>query len=97
MTPLGARSAAVPRYTAHDNPDVTIIWHNIDVRSNFTMFRKESRGPIERILIDFATVLESGVIDQVISVNASKHLFCVTLATEINKEGGVMDQIFAVL
>jgi hypothetical protein len=76
---------------------VTIIWQNIDSRSNFIMFRKESRGPIERILVDFATVLESGVIDQIISVNASKHLFCVTLATEKNKEDGVLDQILAVL
>jgi hypothetical protein len=98
LTPLGARLAAVPpRYTPHEDLDVTIIWQNIDVRSNFTMFRKESRGPIERILVDFATVLESGVIDQVISVNASKHLFCVTLVTEKNKEDGVMDQILAVL
>lgn len=96
-TPLGARSAAVPRYTEHEDFDVTIIWQNIDVRSNFTMFRKESQGPIERILVDFAKVLESGVIDQVISVNASKHLFCVTLASEKNKEDGVMDQILAVL
>jgi hypothetical protein len=42
-------------------------------------------------------VLESGVIDQVISVNASTHLFCVTFATEKNREDGVMDQILAVL
>lgn len=80
----------------HDDFDVTIIWHNIDSRSNFTMFRKESTGPIERILVDFATVLASGIIDQVISVNASKHLFCVTLVTSKNKEE-VMDQILAVL
>jgi hypothetical protein len=85
------------KYVAHESFDVTIIWQNMDSRSNFIMFRKESRGPIERILVDFATVLESGVIDQIISVNASKHLFCVTLATEKNKEDGVMDQILAVL
>jgi hypothetical protein len=97
MTPLTARLEAVPKCTAHEDLDVTIIWQNVDVRSNFTMFRKESRGPIERILVDFATVLESGVIDQVISVNASKHLFCVTFATEKNREDGVMDQILAVL
>jgi hypothetical protein len=88
---------AVGKFPAHADFDVTIIWQNIDSRSNFKMFRKESRGPIERILTDFGTVLESGVIDQIISVNASKHLFCVTLATERNKEDGVMDQILAVL
>jgi hypothetical protein len=86
-------ASAADRYESHDDYDVTIIWQNIDIRSNFIMFRKESTGPIERILMDFATVLKSGVIDEVISVNASKQLFCVTLATEKNKEDGVMDQI----
>jgi hypothetical protein len=88
---------AATRYPTHEDFDVTIIWQNMDIRSNFIMFRKESKGPIERVLVDFATVIKSGVIDQVISVNASKHLFCVTLATEKNKEDGVMDQILAVL
>jgi hypothetical protein len=85
------------KHEPHGNFDVTIIWQNIDIRSNFIMYRKESRGPIERILVDFATVLDSGVIDQIVSVNASKHLFCVTLATEKNKEDGVMDHIMAIL
>jgi hypothetical protein len=66
------------RYEGHDDFDVTIIWHDIENRSNFTMFRKKSKGPIERIRVGFAIVLESGIIDQVISVNASKHLFFVT-------------------
>jgi hypothetical protein len=82
---------------AHGDFKVIIIWHNIDSRSNFTMFRKELRAPIERILVNFAKVLESRVINQIISVNASKHLFCVTMATEKDKEDGVMDQILAVL
>jgi hypothetical protein len=88
---------AAPRYAAHEGFDVTIIWQNIDVRSDFICFRKESRGPIERILVDFAKVLASGVIDEVISVNASKHLFCVTLATKKNQDEGVNDQIYSVL
>jgi hypothetical protein len=71
-------------YTEHEDFDVTI------------MFRKESMGPIERILVNFATVLESEVIDQINSVNASKHLLYVTLATEKYKEDRVMDQILAV-
>jgi hypothetical protein len=76
---------------------VTIIWQNIDSRSNFIAFRKESRGPIERILVDFAAVLKSGVIDEIISVNASKHLFCVTLATQENQNEGADDQIYSFL
>jgi len=68
------------------------------VRSNFTIFRKESRGPIERILLDFARVVASGVFDEVISVNASKHLLCVVVATKRNRDGkdGVMEQILSV-
>jgi hypothetical protein len=60
-------------------------------------FRKESRGPIERILVDFAKVLEKGVFDEVLSVNASERLFCVTVATGKNREDGVMDAVLSVL
>jgi hypothetical protein len=88
---------AAPRYAAHEDFDVTIIWQNIDSRSDFVAFRKESRGPIERILVDFAAVLNSGVIDEIVSVNASKHLFCVKLATQKNQNEGVNDQIHSVL
>jgi hypothetical protein len=93
---------ANPRYTAvlfpkpHDDFDITIIWHNMDSRSNFICFRKESRGPIERILASFGKVMELGVFDEVMSVNASKHLFCVTVCCEKNKEDGVMDAIHSV-
>ena len=59
------------------------------------MVRKESRGPIERILMDFARVLQSGLFE-VYSVNASKHLFNVVVACEKNNEEGVTDQILSV-
>lgn len=83
-------------FAPHEDFDITTIWQNIESRSNFQIFRKESRGPVERISMDLAKVLQSGVVDPVISVNASKHLFCITLATEKNKEDGVMEQISAV-
>jgi hypothetical protein len=60
-------------------------------------FRKESEGPIERILVDFARVLEKGVFDQVVSVSASERLFCVTVSTAKGKEEGVMDAVLSVL
>jgi hypothetical protein len=88
---------AAPQFAAHEDFDVTIIWQNMDSRSDFIAFRKESRGPIGRILVDFARVLKSGIIDEIISVNASKHLFCVTLATQKNQNEGVNDQIYSVL
>lgn len=82
-------------FAPHEDFDISIIWHNLDSRSDFLTFRKESRGPIERILVDFARVLESGMFE-VYSVNASKHLFCVTVACAKNKDGGVMDLVLSV-
>lgn len=90
------RSHQSANFIPHNDFDITIIWHNVDARSNFTCFRKESRGPIERILIDFARVLETGVLEEVISVNASKYLFCVTIACPKNKNEGIMDAIFRI-
>jgi hypothetical protein len=85
-----------PGFREHEDFDVTIIWHNVYAESDFLCFRKESRGPIERILVGFGKVLESGVFEQVVSVNASKHLFCVTVVCTKNKDEGVMDAIFSV-
>jgi hypothetical protein len=81
----------------HDDFDVTIIWHNLyrGPDSNFTIFRRESRGPIERILVDFAKALETELFE-VVSVNASKNLFCVTVVCEKMKDDGVMDAVFLV-
>ena len=80
----------------HDDFDVTIIWHNLYAESDFMTFRKESQGPIARILVDFARVLELGLFEDVVSVNASKYLFCVTVICEKNREDGVMDAILSV-
>jgi hypothetical protein len=91
------RSHQTASFIPHDDFDITIIWHNIDARSNFTCFRKESRGPIKRILIDFARVLETGVLEEVISINGSRHMFCVTIACSKNKDEGIMDAILSVL
>lgn len=85
------------KLTPHKDFDVTIIWNNIDARSDLLTFRKDSQGPVERILVDFARVLQSGVLGEVYSVNASKHLFCMTLACRKNEDEGVMDQILSVL
>lgn len=79
----------------HEDYDISIIWTNLDARSDFSIFRKESRGPIERILADFARVLESGLF-KVYSVNASKNLFCVVVACEKNSDEGVMDLVLSV-
>ncbi|KAF1843710.1 uncharacterized protein K460DRAFT_433418 [Cucurbitaria berberidis CBS 394.84] len=84
------------KYKAHDDFDVTIIWNNIHSESDFLCFRKESCGPIERILGDFARVLESGVFEEVVSLNASKHLLCVVVICSKNQDEDVIDSILSV-
>lgn len=76
---------------------VSITWHNVAAERDFLCFRKESRGPIERILVDFARLLGLGVFENVLSINASKHLFYVTVACTKNKDEGVMDAVLSVL
>jgi hypothetical protein len=78
QTPTNTSSSSTPFPTPHSTDDVSIIWQNLDVDNDFSISRKESVGPIERIMVDFARVLELGVLDEVVSVNASKYLFCVT-------------------
>ncbi|EAT81420.1 hypothetical protein SNOG_10921 [Parastagonospora nodorum SN15] len=53
----------IASFTLHDDFDITIIWHNVDTRSHFTRFSIESCGRIERILIDFARVLQTVVLE----------------------------------
>jgi len=85
-----ADTAATPllNLQEHDDFDVTIIWQNLAAESDFQCFRKESKGPIERILIDFARVLQLGVFENVVSVNASQNLFCVTVVCTKNGDEG---------
>lgn len=42
-------------------------------------------------------MLQLGVFESVISVNASQKLFCVTVVCTKNKDEGVMDAILSVL
>jgi len=63
----------------HEDFDVTIIWHNMFIESSSSTFRKESRGPIERILAEFGKALSTGVFAEVYNVTATKNMFCVVL------------------
>ncbi|GAB1211162.1 hypothetical protein ATERTT37_000274 [Aspergillus terreus] len=73
--------ATPPPSTIHDDTDIDIIWHNLYCKSEFTIMRGWSCGPVERILVDFGKVVEAGVFDEVVSVCASKYMFTVTVAT----------------
>jgi hypothetical protein len=81
----------------HDDFDITVIWHNLYLgpNSDFIAFRRESQGPIERIMVSFAKALETGLF-QLVSLNASKNIFCVTVICEKKKHEGVMDAVFLV-
>lgn len=75
---------------------MTIIWQNIYAESDFLCFRKDSKGPIERILVDLTKVLQLGVFVEIVGVNAIKHLFCVTVVCTKNQKEGIMDAISSV-
>ena len=87
----------LPHFPRHEDHDISAIWHNLYCESDFITFRKQSQGPIERILVDFGKVVATGIFEEVYSINASKHLFCVTVACTKNMNEGVKDAIFSVL
>lgn len=97
LTSCSKESRPLANFPKHADSDISVIWHNLYADSDFLCFRKESRGPIERILVDFAKALETGVFEEVVSVNVSKHMFCVTVICTKNKNEGVMDAVFMVL
>jgi hypothetical protein len=80
----------------HKDFDVTIIWHTVNALSNFIRVRKASRGPLERILVEFTKVLENSTFEEVYCVSARRHLFCVTAACMESNDECVMDQIHRV-
>ena len=65
--------------------EVDIVWQNIyaaDDGSSWKTFRRCASVPINQILVDFGKAVESGALGEVISVNASKSYFGVTVASE---------------
>lgn len=80
-----------------EDTEVDIIWHNIyrGENENFTVLRRRSEGPMTGILVEFSKLVAMRVFEKVISVNASGHMFCVTVAfTRPDKEA--MDLVYAV-
>lgn len=61
---------------------IDIIWHNIyrNDDENFLGYRRRSKSSITHVLIEFGKLVEMGIFEQVLSVNASQHMFCVTVA-----------------
>lgn len=74
-----------------------MIFHNIHAieEQDFTIFRRESMKTIEQVMIDFGKFVATGLFE-IISVNASEHMFCVTVATPYKWDEGVSDAIFNV-
>jgi hypothetical protein len=71
-----------------DHCELDVIWHNIyrGEDSDFITFRRRTHGPIERLLVRFAQVVDSGILEQVLSVNASKYMFCITVVCRRTQE-----------
>jgi hypothetical protein len=80
-----------------DHCELDVIWHNIyrGEESDFVTFRRRTHGPIERLLVRFARVVESGILEQVVSVNASKYMFCITVVCRRSRQE-VMELLMSV-
>jgi hypothetical protein len=96
LTTSKEAASPVPKSSEHEDFDIDITWHNLYGPSTFQCFRKVSQGPIERILVDFAKVVESGIFEKVMSVNASKHAFYVTVVCTRDQDQELMDAILSV-
>ncbi|KAL2201937.1 hypothetical protein CC79DRAFT_1402229 [Sarocladium strictum] len=57
------------------------IWHNMDSRSDFTVYRTWYYCEMEKFLILVADRIRHGVF-KVLSLNATKHAVVITFATE---------------
>ena len=66
-------------------PEVDIIYHNMNVASDFRTMRSGSDGPIEEVVIQIAKHLTNQCYN-VISINASCRSCVVVLSTELSRE-----------
>lgn len=60
---------------------VDIIWHNMYAPSTFSTWRKTSSRSIAELLVDFAKLVDDGVVS-VISLNVSKASFVAVVGCE---------------
>ncbi|TIA63871.1 hypothetical protein D6C77_01809 [Aureobasidium pullulans] len=60
---------------------VDIIWHNMYTPNTFSTWRKTSSRSIAELLVDFAKLVDDGVVD-VISLNVSKASFVAVVGCE---------------
>ena len=76
------KSTTFPYPPELEDLTLDIIWQNVycDENTDFVSTRRRTKGPVERVLVQFAKLVEQGIFEQVISMNASQHMFCVTVA-----------------
>ncbi|THX95040.1 hypothetical protein D6C90_00890 [Aureobasidium pullulans] len=61
--------------------EVDIIWHNMYAPSTFSTWRKTSSRSIAELLVDFAKLVDDGIVS-VISLNVSKASFVAVVGCE---------------
>lgn len=92
-----ASPPANPGATIDPEFPIDIIWHNIYIDSTFSVFRKKSRTPLPQLFVGFARIADMGFFEQIISVNASSSLFCITVACTHNWEGELKAAILSMM
>jgi hypothetical protein len=71
---------------ADSDNEIDVIYHNMNVGSNFRTYRTQRSGTIKGQMQRLNQQIENGCFDQLISVAASKHSFVVVVATTLSKE-----------
>ena len=73
-----------PELSNQREPNVDIIYHNMNTSSDFKTFRAGSDGPVEQELLQVAKHINNNCY-KIISINASKHSLVAVFSTELSK------------
>lgn len=69
-----------------DACSVDIIFHNVNVDSNFRTTRTQRWGTLEGQMGRFMGYIRAGCFEQILSVAASKYSFVVVVATTLSRD-----------
>ena len=71
---------------SHDfSNEIDVIWHNMDMRSDFRTNRTGNYGDIKETLVKLGRKIEAGCFDKLISVTASKNSLVVVMETMLSR------------
>jgi hypothetical protein len=66
--------------------EIDVIFHNMDMRSDFRTFRTRDSGDIKDTPMKLGRESEAGGFDKLISFAASKNPFVIVMATNLSRD-----------